>query len=492
MEENNDDNTFNFNIDKDEKEVAKVCFYTMDDKTLFEGLYTFNNCIGDVIKDFLLKQNNNNESFSYSFYIKNNDSQEYLIDENKLISFYLTNLQDTVGLMEAGMINNSYHTTTMSLHKFLKIYVKIKQKFDIPENIEEYIINNTELIGKPATNQLKYYIYNKTNNDLKIIYLSDEQIKRINIDYFSRKTVYCNAENNLFIYEGNDKNINNNFNNINDNDCFNIHCKFICINLKNKEVMLISSKFPQRILHSMIFIPEKYIFIVGGKSSKEVLIYTIKKENKRYEIYPNLLPYELLEPSLITVNNKYLYAFENSTFCMHILRTNFISLSPFEDIELQNFSSVKINQKFFGLVKQKNSIIFLGGKMLNPDQNLSKNIFEFNYYLNKLSQTQRKFISLDLNEKTFIPLGDDEYVQLTEYVNNNNDYKPKVIIFEGSLNKNSKINNFTSNGTLKSKCFASIHTKNVNIHLPDNLTSLVGSSSFGEMPVPLYNNYKNK
>ena len=249
MEENNDDNTFNFNIDKDEKEVAKVCFYTMDDKTLFEGLYTFNNCIGDVIKDFLLKQNNNNESFSYSFYIKNNDSQEYLIDENKLISFYLTNLQDTVGLMEAGMVNNSYHTTTMSLHKFLKIYVKIKQKFDIPENIEEYIINNTELIGKPATNQLKYYIYNKTNNDLKIIYLSDEQIKRINIDYFSRKTVYCNAENNLFIYEGNDKNINNNFNNINDNDCFNIHCKFICINLKNKEVMLISSKFPQRILH---------------------------------------------------------------------------------------------------------------------------------------------------------------------------------------------------------------------------------------------------
>ena len=35
------------------------------------------------------------------------------------------------------------------------------------------------------------------------------QIKRINIDYFSRKTVYCNAENNLFIYEGNDKDIAN-------------------------------------------------------------------------------------------------------------------------------------------------------------------------------------------------------------------------------------------------------------------------------------------
>ena len=77
MEENIDDNTFNFNNDKDEKELAKIYFYTMDDKTLFGDLYPFNNCIG----------NNNNESFTYSFYIKNNDSQEYLIDENKLISF---------------------------------------------------------------------------------------------------------------------------------------------------------------------------------------------------------------------------------------------------------------------------------------------------------------------------------------------------------------------------------------------------------------------
>ena len=140
MQDNIDDNSFNFINDKDEKEVAKVYFYTMDDKTLFEGLYPFNYCIGDVIKDFLLKQNNNNESFTYSFYIKNNNFQEYLIDENKLISFYVANLKDTIGLMEAGIINNSYGTTTISSNKFLKIYVKIKQKFVIPENIKAYFL----------------------------------------------------------------------------------------------------------------------------------------------------------------------------------------------------------------------------------------------------------------------------------------------------------------------------------------------------------------
>ena len=493
--DNNNNISFKFNNDKDEKEIAKVSIYSMDDeKLLFEGQYLFNNYLSEVIKDFILKQNNK-ENFTFSFYIKNSESQEYLINENKLISSYLTNLQDTVNLMEFGFANNSMITTTISSNKLLKIYVKINKKFNIPDNIEQYIINNTELIGKPAINQLKYYVYNKTSKELKAIHLSKKQIEEINIDFFSNKTSYCNAENNLFIYEGNDTyiKINNNIEAYNKNNNMNNKSKFICINLKNKEVQLISDTFPQRILHSMIFIPEKYIFIIGGKKTQEVLIYTIKKDNKIYEVYPNLLPYELLEPSLITIDNKYLYAFENSTFCMHILRTDFISVSAFEEIEVKNLFNIQIDQKFFGLVKQKNNILLLGGQMIyspKQDLNSSKNIFEFNYNLNKIKQTQKIHINLDIFEKTFIPIGSDEYIQLTE-IKDNSDYKPKVIIFQGHLQK-VKTNNSSSSGAYNNNCFVSIHTKNVNIRLPDNLTSLVGSSSFGELPVPLYNNYKNK
>ena len=263
--DNNNNISFKFNNDKDEKEIAKVSIYSMDDeKLLFEGQYLFNNYLSEVIKDFILKQNNK-ENFTFSFYIKNSESQEYLINENKLISSYLTNLQDTVNLMEFGFANNSMITTTISSNKLLKIYVKINKKFNIPDNIEQYIINNTELIGKPAINQLKYYVYNKTSKELKAIHLSKKQIEEINIDFFSNKTSYCNAENNLFIYEGNDTyiKINNNIEAYNKNNNMNNKSKFICINLKNKEVQLISDTFPQRILHSMIFIPEKYIFIIG-------------------------------------------------------------------------------------------------------------------------------------------------------------------------------------------------------------------------------------
>jgi hypothetical protein len=246
----------------------------------------------------------------------------------------------------------------------------------------------------------------------------------------------------------------------------------------------------------MIFIPEKYIFIVGGKKDKEILIYTINKDNKIYEVYPNLLPYKLFEPSLITVDNKYLYAFENSTFCMHILRTNFISESPFEEIEINNYNSIQIVQKFFGLVRQKNNILLLGGQMINSsnkDLNVSKNIIEFNYKSNIIRQSLKININLEIFEKTFIPLGNFEYMQITE-VKDKNEYKPKVIIFEGYLQRSHKTNtnNVISSKGNTSNCFVSIHTKNVNIHLRDNVTSLVGTSSYGEMPVPLYNNFKNK
>ena len=129
----------------------------------------------------------------------------------------------------------------------------------------------------------------------------------------------------------------------------------------------------------------------------------------------------------------------------------------------------------------------------NKDLNVSKNIIEFNYKSNIIRQSLKININLEIFEKTFIPLGNFEYMQITE-VKDKNEYKPKVIIFEGYLQRSHKTNtnNVISSKGNTSNCFVSIHTKNVNIHLRDNVTSLVGTSSYGEMPVPLYNNFKNK
>ena len=110
--------SFNFN---NEKELAKICFLSMEEKPIFESQCPFNNCIGDAIKDFLSNQNKNDR---FTFYIKNNDSQEFLIKEEKLVSFYIAILQDTLLLMEQGMHNSSNGTTSISSNKILKYMPK--------------------------------------------------------------------------------------------------------------------------------------------------------------------------------------------------------------------------------------------------------------------------------------------------------------------------------------------------------------------------------
>ena len=368
----------------------------------------------------------------------------------------------------------------------LSIIIPIYNAYDALVECIDSVIANTDLIGKPAINKLKYYVYDKNTKILKLNNLSKEQINIINgnknnqkkqkntLKYFSRKTTYCNAENILFIYEGNNF---DEYNNDWQNDCYNSN--FFSINLKNNEIKLISNEFPKRFLHSMIFIPDKYIFILGGKNALEMLVYFIQKESQDYYIYPHFLPFQLFEPSLITIDNKYLYAFENSGLFFHILRTNFLTISPFEEIQLKNDLS-PINQKFFGVVRQKDYILFLGGQMINSENFLSKYEFEFDIYLETLKKRKKNFELLDFCEKTLIPLGNKEYIQIVEELRCN-DYIPIITILPGKLNKSEKTN-------ASQKFFNSIHTKNINIHVNDNIASLVGSSSFGEMGIGLSNN----
>jgi hypothetical protein len=241
---------------------------------------------------------------------------------------------------------------------------------EIPKKTDEFIINTTYLIAKPIFNQYKYYQYNKYLKELKIIKYYKDNINKSGINCFSTLDSYCNAMNFLYIYQNNIKN--------KDYD------NFFKIDLVNNNIKLISSKFPKRILYSMIYIPKYYIFIIVGKNSKEVLIYNIKKEKKNYKKYPYLLPYELIEPSLIFINNKYLYIFENSTLEFHILHSDLINMSPFEDIKLSNSTYIHMNQKFFGVVQNYNTILFLGGQMINLNKENINSCYEFDYNSNKL------------------------------------------------------------------------------------------------------------
>ena len=493
---NSKEDIYNSSNNHNRKGMAKVSFYTYEERLIYEFHYSLNTSIEELIKDFISKnlnkillnyfkegKNFNKENLRY--YLKFNNNYEKLEIDKQIISFYLEKIQDTsLMYIEAGKStlsnSNGSSMTIPQKYKHLIIYVKNEsKKFYISEDIDSYIINNSHLIGKLMMNELKYFIYNKNSSETKIIKCTRDESKKMKIKFFSRKSVYCNAKNKLYIYEGSDYSQNNN--------------KFIEINLINHNIEIISYKFPQRILHSMIFIPENYIFIIGGKNTKEILIYNLQNNDENYEKYPHLLPKELLEPSLITINNKYLYAFENSTFRFLIFRADIISISPFEEIKISN--SLNINQKFFGLVKNKNknSIIFLGGQILdlnkNNNINNSNNCFEFDYITNKLYMSHREYQNLDFLEKTFIPMQRDAYMQIADF-KYKNEYIPKVLLFYENIQsiQNGSIEQNQINPRFSQKGFKSVESNNIKISVSDNIVSIIATSSYGELPVPLYNN----
>jgi len=418
------------------RDQAFTSFYNLNERLIFESQYPLDKTIGEVFGDFLKKNSENdlkkdlnvkylNKNY-LSFYIKKNDKFEKIENYNDTISTIIYNIQDTIQLLGLGY-NSGSSSTTISNLMTLKIYVDYIRK-EIPEKVDEYIINATYLIAKPIFNQYKYYQYNKYLKELKIIKYNKDNINKSGINCFSTLDSYCNAINFLYIYQNNIKN--------KDYD------NFFKINLVENKIKLISSKFPKRILYSMIFIPKYYIFIIGGKNTKEVLIYNIQNENNKK--YPYLLPYELIEPSLIFINNKYLYIFENSTLEFHILRSDLINISPFEDIKLSNSKHIPMNQKFFGVVKNNNTILFLGGQMINLNKENINSCYEFDYNSNKLFLSKRGFKSFDFMEKAFIPVSSELYLQLVE-CKKENKYEPKVIYFEASQNINQNNKKFLDN-----------------------------------------------
>ena len=409
-----------------EKNTISLGFLTITGELIWSNKYPVNKYLKDIVSDFTsnvdekklskyFQIGNNFNKYNLSFYDKN---MKKLKIKNNCISLGIEDLEETVSRLFNLEYNNS-SITMASSNKDLKIFVRYEKKFkNLVENFEQFILNKIYLIGKPKLSSNKYYLYHRHLKELRIIKCPKVEINLTHINNFSLLDNYCNTLNYLYIYEG-----------ILNNDIQ--YSKFYSINLIKNEISLISEKFPKRVLHSMIFIPENYIFIIGGKQTKEVLTYEIKENNTEYDEYPHLLPKELYEPSLISINNQYIYVLENSTIHLNIFRINLTTISPFESIKVNRDKNIEITQKFFGVVKNKNSILFLGGQMLNNNnkKNMDK-CFEFNYDTNTISISKREFIPFNFIEKTFIPFGDDIYIQFTECKNDNkNDLK--MIQFNG-------------------------------------------------------------
>ena len=194
----------------------------------------------------------------------------------------------------------------------------------------------------------------------------------------------------------------------------------------------------------MIFVPPKYLFLVGGNDMK-VFFFDIKE--KRVMSWGNLNK-KRIEPALIQMNN-YLYVFDNinkneNSIDLSFEKTDLLSDKPnFELIRPNLDENIKGNiiPKFFGVAKEsEDNIIFLGGNILdeqNEDINDIKN-YRYNIKENKIEFSEVPFVNVQLKEKTFLNYNnkDNIYFILSDF----HSKCPQVVFYIKSKNRLKVVN----------------------------------------------------
>ena len=404
--------------DKQNKNKIKISI-NYNDEPKKDCLINKNEKLSSIIKELGL-----DEEADYDFYDSNNVLINDKIDEE--ISKIFNNKKD--------------------------ILLTIKQAYlKLAKDNRKFIQENTTLISTLTFNyssSLGLFIYNTKIKQILSYEFSLEKypfLQKIN-----NFTSFCNSNNYLYISGGEDDKNNNQGQDF-----------FIKINLekiKSDELIysnLVSLK-NKRYWHSMIFIPEKYIYIIGGPGTKEIELYDI--ENNSFISF-ELLNYERCEPSLILVDNKYLYC-----ICGFQLNNGFIdtiekcNLSKRErKWEIVNYQ-IKVGENimadrslivsFFGVSYLKNNIILIGdkenNKVINPNYLIKPNHKDIDI-IEEYGYIEVEDVRL-FSEKFFIPINENESIALPFkkgepkiLILNNNDGNIKEVF----LNENKEDNDIS-------------------------------------------------
>ena len=282
--------------------------------------------------------------------------------------------------------------------------------------------NISDIIGKPFNNPFEIFLFTKEDKSLKIQTYDPITINNYSLNNFSPSSAYCNGNNHLFISGGENKN-------------GEIIDDFWEIDLKTQNISE-PVKIPPKKNHSMIFIPNYYIFIVGG-NDKKTFYFNI--ENKEIDEWADLNKIRI-EPALQKIGN-YLYCFDcvnngnNDIFSLE--RTNlfynepeWILLAPKFNFPIDD--EQKLSQKFFGVSKdEEDNIIFLGGNMDNYNINEIFN-YKYNINLNTIEISKVPYRRYNFKEKTFLT-----YKRNIEYILPDfNKQHPEVVFF---LKKNNRM-----------------------------------------------------
>ena len=264
-EKNSDENLEEKNEEKEKNEYPDIIInYMSNGKSEFEQIFKTEDNISNLF-DVLLE--------------KKSKYAEYDLITNEKI-----NLSSKLNEKITNIFPNTENAEVNLLYLGLDINEDIKSEYE----------SSFDLIGSPLFNlgdKFGILIYHVKEN-----IFSSEIIDNKVLTKFNNLSAICNMRNIMYISGGEEKNKNS-------TKSINL---FYSINLLNKnKIEELPSLNIGRSFHSMIYIPNKYIFIIGG-GTNEVELYDTKKnsisiDSKMKEIRN--------ECTLFVMNNSILYAF---------------------------------------------------------------------------------------------------------------------------------------------------------------------------------------
>ena len=315
----------------------------------------------------------------------------------------------------------------------------IKKGLDIPDDIIQAYIDNNKIIGNAIIDNPETFgiiTYEANSNKISSYKYKSSDYSILNT--FNNFTAYCNARNCLYFSGGENEQSN-------DLDKTSLkYNDFLYIDLSTlTEDKLNVNELPNlieaRTWHSMIFVPNKYIFIVGGSNTRTVELYDIDEKKLTKDSELNEIR---CESTLCLVNNTYLYAFFG--FVLHqeynknIERCNLLKEKrKWEYVNYQVKKGINLKLSFFGVTYFKeNELLLIGG---NDNDNDEKR-FDYHYTIAQNEDekdiiteydSELKENSIVFREKLFHPIAENKAINIPTIIGDN----IKIFIFEsGKIN----------------------------------------------------------
>ena len=180
----------------------------------------------------------------------------------------------------------------------------VYEGLDIPATRDQIISSyaKTYLIGNPVAQSCPFELRIFDTKSMELTNITFNVEDHAELITFSHFSAYCNGNNFLYLSGGETE--------VKDPNTGTSSTKILNwiskINLDNgRRTQLEPMKYP-RTWHSMIYIPNKYVFIVGGKTTTSVEV--LNTETGEISEDSNLNEFHC-EPSLCLVNQNYLYCF---------------------------------------------------------------------------------------------------------------------------------------------------------------------------------------